>query len=483
MGPRVATTGQGNNTAIVPRPGQSTASPAKDDQLAASSPSTNDPTLLNAATRSRVTRTVFLALLVDILSFTIILPLFPRLLEYYRQNESADPNSLFSVTLRQIHAFKYAIGGTGSNLDVVLFGGALGSLFSFLQFIVSPWIGRLSDRLGRKRVLMLCMAGNLASCFLWIVARPFWVFVLSRVVGGLSEGNVQLSVSIITDITTAETRSKGLALVGLAFALGFTVGPAMGAYFASHDLAAYNPTFESLGLNPYSASALFAFALILAEIWYLHHSLPETLPTRRKSATPATKPAPKPAALSRLALIHASYLFLFSGLEFTLPFLTHDQYQFSHAQQGALLGLIGFVAAGVQGGYTRRAARRVGERAVVMRGLIACAAGFALLAAWPDQRAALYASAVCIAVASATVGTGLTSLASMHAGGERAGEALGAFRAWGQLGRAAGPIVACASYWLVGATWVYGVGTLGVVAIAVYLVRAQVGGAPAKKQE
>jgi predicted MFS family arabinose efflux permease len=80
------------------------------------------------------------------------------------------------------------------------------------------------------------MIGNALSMALWIFSASFPVFLLSRIIGGLTEGNVQMSIAMITDITTPETRSRGLALVGIAFALGFTVGPPLGAFFASIDL-------------------------------------------------------------------------------------------------------------------------------------------------------------------------------------------------------------------------------------------------------
>ncbi|KAI9159557.1 hypothetical protein H9P43_008897 [Blastocladiella emersonii ATCC 22665] len=443
-------------------------------------------TALTPAQRSKIQRTVFFALLVDIFSFTIILPLFPRLLEYYREREGGDPNSLFAWTLGHLDAFKALIGATGPRLDVVVFGGAVGSLFSFLQFAVSPLIGRLSDRFGRKRVLMLCMAGNLVSCALWIVAKPFWVFLASRIVGGISEGNVQLSVAIISDITTPATRSRGLALVGIAFALGFTFGPAIGAALASMDLTTYSPTFDALGLNPYSASALFAFVLILAEIGYLHVALPETLP-RADDAPPtpssnddddknkAAAAESAPRSLAALSAIHFGYLFVFSGLEFTLPFLTYDLFQYTNMQQGRLLGYIGLVASLVQGGYTRRVGHRVGERRVAVQGILSCAAGFAVLALRPDSL--LWVAATLLAFTSATVVTCLTTLASLELGaasGQGAGKridgaAMGAFRSWGQLGRALGPMAACALYWGWGARGTYLVGAALLLAVAARL--------------
>ncbi|KAL7748030.1 hypothetical protein RI367_006576 [Sorochytrium milnesiophthora] len=452
----------------------------------------------------KVVRTVFIALLIDIFSFTVILPLFPRLLDYYRVNEAQDPTSLFSQMLLYIQGFKAMIGGSGSRMDVVLFGGALGSLFSMLQCLVSPVIGRLSDKYGRKRVLMIAMTGNLLSCFLWIVSKQFWVFVLSRVVGGLSEGNVQLSVSIITDVTTPETRSRGLAYVGIAFALGFTFGPALGAYFSTMNLGAYSAKLASYGLNPYSASAMLAFGLILVEMVYLHFALDETLPAvRRKMATKTTtttksvqsKNASK--LLWQLARLHFLYLFVFSGLEFTLPFLTFDRFEFTNAQQGKLLGFVGLLSALLQGGYTRRVAARSknGERKIVMQGLGSCSLAFMVLALWRTVTG-LYVGAALLALTSATVVTGLTSLASLccaQPGGDGSsssasddddpgsGLQLGKFRSLGQLGRAVGPIMACSLYWLWGPVLTYIAGSMALVGVT--LIFRSIRGLPTKAEQ
>lgn len=98
-------------------------------------------------------------------------------------------------------------------MDIVLFGGFVGSLFSFLQFISSPFIGQLSDRFGRRTVLLISMIGNAVSMGLWVFADSFPVFLASRIVGGLTEGNVQISIAMISDVTDDASRSKNLVLI------------------------------------------------------------------------------------------------------------------------------------------------------------------------------------------------------------------------------------------------------------------------------
>ncbi|KAF9958738.1 hypothetical protein BGZ72_011037 [Mortierella alpina] len=527
----------------------------------------------SATSVTKVTRIVFTALLLDILAFTIILPLFPRLLQYYRDSEHGDQTSLLAWSLSRLTEFQSMIGldeqhGPGGGaikrppkMDIVLLGGALGSLFSFLQVIASPVIGKLSDVMGRRRVLLISMLGNLISTAVWLFSGSFELFVLSRVIGGLSEGNVQLSIAMISDITTPATRSRGLAMVGIAFAVAFTIGPALGAYFANKDLVAMFPGLAEYGLHPFSGSALLALVLLTVESLYLYARLPETnseswrlavqkTVEEEKSAKAAGASVPSAPStfsrdnsaaitmdadqiaqlqhsyLARLSFMHFAHLFLFSGMEFTLTFLTFHLFDFSHMQQGALLGYIGIMSSLLQGGYVRRRAHKVGEKRMVLQGMVAAAIGLGCIALvsgggstlegttgqsifrnvelwlntqeWSQKTRmwGLYAGATGLAVTSATVVNCLTSLASLvcdmgsdeednhdsasSSGGSSPkkhqpigkGLALGRFRSWGQLGRASGPIAACSLYWRVGPLVCYGVASLAVATITIVASRS-----------
>jgi MFS family permease len=169
---------------------------------------------------------VFLSLLLDLLAFTIILPLLPSLLEHYRIN---DKDGLYSKLSDSVSYFRELVGAP-VQFNSVLFGGVLGSMFSFLQFLISPIAGGLSDYYGRKPILLVSLVGIAFSYALWAISSNFGLFVLARFVGGLSKGNISLSMAIITDVSNKENRGKGMALVGIAFSLGFIVGPLIGKY-------------------------------------------------------------------------------------------------------------------------------------------------------------------------------------------------------------------------------------------------------------
>ncbi|KAF3225532.1 hypothetical protein TWF191_005236 [Orbilia oligospora] len=151
--------------------------------------------------RKKILTTLFISLLLDLLSFTLILPLFPQLLAHYQALESTYTNpTLLRTTFAYLNSFKAAFSRPiSSRFDVVLLGGAMGSLFSFLQAFSAPIIGSISDKSGRRTALLYSMLGNILSVLIWVFAVDFPTFVASRIVGGLSEGNVQLAIAIATD--------------------------------------------------------------------------------------------------------------------------------------------------------------------------------------------------------------------------------------------------------------------------------------------
>jgi MFS family permease len=315
-----------------------------------------------------------------------------------------------------------------------------------LQFIASPLIGSLSDRIGRRKTLLLSMVGNVVSVGLWIFSTNFPLFILSRVIGGLTEGNVQISIAMLSDISSKENRSKALALVGMCFAFGFTFGPPLGA--ALTKIGGYYDFF---------GPALFSFLLISIECFLLWNYLPETLDlsVESKKSEDAGKQVKNRANLTVLSLFHFVYLFVFSGMEFTLTFLTFERFNYSNTQQGRLLGFMGIVTAIIQGFYVRRQSGK--ELKMVIQGLLTCTIGLTILSLFHTEDA-LYYGIFFLAITSGTVITCLTALASFEVSENDSGTVLGWFRSSGQLGRAMGPIVCCTGYWIFGSMTMYLIG-------------------------
>lgn len=214
---------------------------------------------------------VFISLLLDLLSFTMILPLFPSLLEYYKANDNF---GLYTNLADSVKSFQDYMN-IPERYNSVLFGGFLGSMFSFLQFVASPVVGGLSDVYGRKPILMLCTTGIVCSYLLWAYSLSFELFVLARFVGGLSKSNISLSMAIITDNTNQNTRGKGMALVGIAFSLGFIFGPMVGAIFSKLS--------DKTSDHWFWLPAIFAMLLALADLLFIGAFLKESLPKEKRS--------------------------------------------------------------------------------------------------------------------------------------------------------------------------------------------------------
>ena len=303
------------------------------------------------------------------------------------------------------------------------------------------------------------MMGNIASVALWCAATDFRTFLASRVVGGLSEGNVQLALAIATDISTEEERGKTMAMVGACFSIAFTFGPALGAALSQ---------VTTVAANPFATAAGVSLFLIVTETLYLYFALPETHLTSQSAANGTVSEEKKPTEQNHertnshtlLNLTHFTFILFFSGMEFSLPFMTYDMFSYGSKQSGRLLGFIGLVASILQGGVVRR----MHPLRVVQLGLLSCAAAFFTLSRTSTERT-LYIAATLLAVTSSTVVTGLNSLSSFEAGSSERGEKLGNHRSFGQAGRALGPLIFCSLYWWAGRDTAYLVGGAGMIGV------------------
>jgi predicted MFS family arabinose efflux permease len=415
---------------------------------------------------------------------------------------------VLNSVLSALNAYKNAFARPiNDRYDIVLLGGALGSLFSLLQAAAAPLIGRLSDRYGRRTALLSCMAGNLLSVALWLLATDFPTFLASRIVGGLSEGNVQIATEIAADISDEQSRSSTMALIGACFSIAFTIGPALGAALSSLSAAA---------ANPYGAAAGVSLALVAVETLYLYAYLPETHPPapnplssaqeERDATTKGEKGSAQRGAGVHghltLNFTHFIFLLFFSGLEFSVPFLTYDRFAYGPSQSGRLFAVVGVIASVLQGSVVRR----VDPLSAVHAGIISCAASFFVLD-HVHTELGLLSAAILLAITSATVVTGLKSLSSFEAAPDERGGKLGAHRSWGKLhpfrlprrppprvpclslrpfcaemfsddscvgqfGRGLGPVIFCSLYWWVGSQAAYRVGGVGMIGVSAFVLAA-----------
>ena len=425
---------------------------------------------------------LFLTVFVDLVGFSIIFPLFPEMLEHYAD---AGADSFFGSLIANLAE----LSGEGEPEDkkfyaTVLFGGILGSLYSILQFLFAPMWGRLSDRIGRRPVLLITIGGLCVSYLVWIFSHSFLLLIISRVLGGAMGGNISVATAAMADSTDKKNRAKGMGMIGMAFGLGFILGPAIGALLSGFEL---DKALPGMGFNPFSAAAGGAFLLSLWNLSWVMRSFKESLPEQeRGKAHQAGRPI-SPLKLfrgfdlpgvSRTNLVYFIFLVAFAGMEFTLTFLAKDRFKYDSHDMMWIFIFVGLIIALVQGGVVRRMAPKMGEKKVSLYGLALLVPGL-LVVGTAGSQGLFYLGLALLAVGSALATPCLTALASLYTPADRQGEVLGTFRSLGALARAVGPILACAAYWKLGSEWPY----YGATALVLLPILLALGLPPAPKRE
>ncbi|KAL4232249.1 Major facilitator superfamily domain-containing protein 10 [Mactra antiquata] len=441
----------------------------------------NDTAL--TANEKKILKTVFISLVIDLLAFTVILPLLPSLLDYYGTKE----DGLYASLKESVSSFRQFVGAPDTpRWNSVLFGGLIGSLFSLLQFIASPVIGATSDVYGRKPLMILTMIGVAVSYAIWAISHNFTLFVIARIIGGISKGNVSLSTAIVSDVLPPQRRGKGMAVIGVAFSIGFVFGPLIGAVF-SRWARAQEGEF-------YVFPAIFALVLAAFDVLYVIFVFKESLPENKRAKSISTgwqntsylinpvslfkfssvsKISQKDLSdIRKVGAVYFIYLFLYSGLEFTLTFLTHNRLNYDSMQQGKMFFFIGFIMTLVQGGYVRRVAAGK-ELKIAAQGIIILIPSFILMA-FAKTALWIYVSLVLFSFASATVVPCLTTMISLYGGNDQKGTIMGIFRSLGALARALGPVFASTVYWSFGSEVCYITGGILLVLPFLLLKRSSV---------
>ena len=300
---------------------------------------------------------IFVIVLIDLLGLTIIIPLMPL----YATSYGADPLTI----------------------------GLLGAAYPLMQFIGAPLLGRLSDRYGRKPVLLISQVGTLLGFLVLGLANALWLLFVARIIDGLSGANISTAQAVISDSTTDETRTQGLGLLGAAFGLGFIIGPVI--------------AFATLALsgNDYRVPALVAAAFSAMSIALTWFWLPETHGPEKRN-TDKAKEEFTPAALYRavthpqigllLVLIFAQQV-AFGGFEQLLALFTLTRLGMNASSNAAVFVFVGIIIVAVQGGLVGQWSRKWGDRRLIYLGLGALAVGLMLTALTPAQPVPWYSKA------------------------------------------------------------------------------------------
>lgn len=267
--------------------------------------------------------------------------------------------------------------------------GLLGSAYPAMQFIGAPILGRLSDRYGRKPVLLVSQIGTLIGFLILGFATTLPMLFLSRIIDGISGANISTAQAAITDVTTEKNRTQGLGLIGAAFGLGFVLGPAI----AGIGLALSN--------NDYRVPAFIAAGFSLASILLTLVLFKETLPEEKRGDSTSrpnrsfgamVEAVRNPAIGLLLILIFAQQL-AFGGFEQLLALFTLGRLGLNAIGNTAIFIFIGLIIVVVQGGLVGRWSRRFGDRRMIYAGLALLSIGLLALAFTPRQPPPWYSEA------------------------------------------------------------------------------------------
>lgn len=406
---------------------------------------------------------IFLVLLIDLIGFSIIFPLFPAMLDYYFFSGKESSAWLQPVIQMLMNWSTDASGELSTFRVTVLFGGLLGSLYAVLQFIFAPIWGRLSDKIGRRPVLAITLTGVGVSYLLWIFADTFLLLVIARVLGGIMAGNLSVATAVVSDVTSRENRAKGMAVVGIAFGIGMLLGPAIGGTASKWNWAESFPGMAAFGFNPFSFPAAIAFVLALINLVWFAARYKETLPEEKRHKAPETKGALARITglfgishpqIKQVCMAYLLFMLAFSGIEFTIAFLVAERFNFVPHQTGYLFVYIAFWLLIAQGVLVRRLAPKVGEKKLALAGVACGVVAFVAIALAHTLPLMLIAMAF-FSFAVGLVSPTLSSLVSLYASNSEQGRYLGTFRSAGSLARAIGPLLAAFGYFSIGSTLTY----------------------------
>ena len=345
--------------------------------------------------------------------------------------------------------------------------GAVVGIYSIMQFFFAPVWGRLSDRVGRRPILLFSLAASCSGYFLFAFAHSLSVLFLSRIVAGIGGANIGTAQAYIADTTAPEERAKGMGLIGAAFGLGFILGPPLSGFLA-HFGAQHGlrdnllPGLVAAGL---SLTALTIAAFVLAE------SKPPDLVPRSGRPPQFDARIWREVAANRLLAALMAGLFLtllaVAGMEIGVTLHARERFHFRQLDLARFFLFMGVIVATIQGGLIGRLAKRVGEKGLVVAGAAGFMIGFVLVPSiW--RVPLLYVAAFFIAIGQGLCYPSLTSLVSKISPESERGSLLGLATSVGSLARFLGPIVSGFLYDLAGAAGAfYGGAALMTLALAI----------------
>lgn len=344
---------------------------------------------------------IFLTVFIDLLGFGVLIPILPTF--------------------------------ASKDLGISDFGiGIIVAIFSFVQFIFNPYLGKMSDKYGRRPLILGTLLISSLSYLIFAFAHSFLLLFVARLLAGIGGSNIGVAQAYVADVTTKEERSKGMGIIGAAFGLGFVFGPMIGGFLS-------NFGYSAVGF----ASAAFSFMAFV----FAFFALPESI--KEKSASinrkfefiniRLTKRILKDKVIGLFVILFFIIVFSMANIYGTFSLMGYKVFHFSDLQNGYLFGIIGLIGAVIQGGLINKLNKRFSDKILILAGLFLMTFGLGLLPYGVNfLGVALVASVLAI-------GTGLLqptvlSMISKYSPDNEQGSILGMNQSFASLARVFGPL-------------------------------------------
>lgn len=355
---------------------------------------------------------IFLIIFFDLLAFGIVIPILPYYTKMYGAN-----------------AFQL---------------GWIMAIYSIMQFLFAPFWGSLSDRHGRRPILLISILGAAFAMLLMGLAKSLLMIFIARALAGIFAANISTASAYITDVTDESNRAKGMGIIGAGFGLGFIFGPAIGGLLSP--LGYSTPILAAAGM------AFFNFVLAYIILHEPEISESDRQKNRRKFSLQSFKAALSNRATAAPASLMFLATFAFTNLEVTFALFLLARYNYDAKQAGLLLALVGFIMAMIQGGAIGRLSKRFGEARLVVFGLLALSVSL-ISAGYTESIGIFIFWLIWVALGNALINPSLSSLMSKAAPADQRGSMMGIFQSAGSLARIVGPPLAGLMFDRLGIAW------------------------------
>lgn len=350
---------------------------------------------------------IFLTVFIDLMGFGILIPILP------------------TFASKELGISDFEIG-------III------AVYSLVQFLFNPLLGKLSDRIGRRPVIIVSLLFTVCSYVLFSLSTTFFLLLLSRILGGFGGSNIGVAQAYIADVTSKEERSKGMGLIGAAFGLGFVFGPMIGGF-----LSEYGYDIAGLGAAGFSFLA-FLFAVFALPESNFNRTVSKKFEIKLFDIN-FTKKTIKRPVIGTMIILFFIIVFSMANIYGTFSLIAYKVYHFSDKQIGYLFGMIGIIGAIIQGGGIRYLSVIFSDRTLILMGTICMTIGLGMI---PYGQNFIGVSIIASVLA---IGTGMLqptilSLISRYSPDKEQGAILGLNQSASSFARVLGPLWGGFSY-------------------------------------